>query len=47
MGDRSPDEMFKKKGLQPPKPKLIAGGNPVKNKSPELHTQIIHALGMK
>jgi hypothetical protein len=47
MGDRSPDEMFKKKGLQPPKPKLIAGGNPVKNKLPELHTQIIHALGMK
>ena len=47
MGDRSPDEMFKKKGLPPPKPKLISGGNPSKAKPLELHTQIVQALGMK
>jgi len=47
MGDRSPDEVFKKKGLQPPKPKLIAGGNPSKLKPLELHTQITQALGYK
>jgi hypothetical protein len=45
MGDRSPDEMFKKKGLALPKPKLIAGGNP--KKPLELHTQITQALGYK
>lgn len=47
MGDRSPDEVFKKKSLQPPKPKLIAGGNPSKIKALELHTQITQALGYK
>jgi hypothetical protein len=45
MGDRSPDEMFIKKGLALPKPRLIAGGNP--SKPLELHTQITQALGYK
>jgi hypothetical protein len=47
MGDRSPDEMFRKKGLALPKPRLIEGGNPSKVKPLELHTQITQALGYK
>jgi hypothetical protein len=38
MGDRSPDEIFTKKGLPAPIPRLIEGGNP--RKPLELHSQI-------
>lgn len=47
MGDRSPGEMFIKRGLPPPRARLIEGGNPSKTKPLELHSQIVQVLGMK
>jgi hypothetical protein len=48
MGDRSPDEMYRKKGIKPPKPVLIEGGNPTKSSGfQSLESQIIDALGWK
>jgi Domain of unknown function (DUF6475) len=48
MGDRSPDEMFRKKGISPQKPILISGGNPTKSSGfQSLESQIVDALGWK
>jgi hypothetical protein len=47
MGDRSPNELYLRQGMQPPTPKLIAGGNPSKTKALELQTKITQALGYK
>lgn len=48
MGDRSPDEMYRKKGINPPKPILIDGGNPTKSSGfQSLESQIVGALGWK
>ena len=47
MGDRSPNELYLRQGMQPPSPKLIAGGNPSKTKALELQTKITEALGYK
>jgi len=46
MGDRSPDEMYKKKGLPAPKPFLVEGGNPTKSSGfQSLEKSIVDALG--
>lgn len=45
IGDRSPDEMYLKKGLKPPKAVLIPNGNPSKFKGESLQNQIVDALG--
>lgn len=48
MGDRSPDEMYRKKGLNPPKPILIEGGNPTKASGfKSIESSIVDALGWK
>lgn len=48
MGDRSPDEMYRKKGLKTPKPFLIEGGNPTKSSGfQSLESAIVGALGWK
>jgi hypothetical protein len=47
MGDRSPDEMYRKRGLQPPKPILIAGANPKAKVGLSLEHEIVAALGWK
>lgn len=48
MGDRSPDEMYRKKGINPPKPVLISGGNPTKSSGfQSLESKIVNALGLK
>lgn len=46
MGDRSPDEMYRKRGLPAPSPMRIAGGNPSKAATGiSLDKQIVDALG--
>lgn len=46
MGDRSPDDMYRKRGLPPPTALRISGGNPAKAASgPSLERQIVDALG--
>jgi hypothetical protein len=46
MGDRSPDDMYRKRGLPAPTALRIAGGNPAKATSgPSLERQIVDALG--
>lgn len=46
MGDRSPDEMYSKRGLPAPKPIMIAGGNPSKiTRGISLERQVVDALG--
>jgi hypothetical protein len=46
MGDRSPDDLYRKRGLPPPTALKIAGGNPAKATSgPSLEHQIVDALG--
>lgn len=48
MGDRSPDEMYHKKGINPPKPILIEGGNPTKASGfKSIESSIVDALGWK
>lgn len=47
MGDRSPNEVYRRAGMQAPTPRLIEGGNPSKTKPLELQTQISKALGYK
>jgi hypothetical protein len=48
MGDRSPDEMYRKRGLPPPTAIRIEGGNPLKiANTPSLQTEIAKALGYK
>jgi hypothetical protein len=48
MGDRSPDDMYLKKGIKPPKPVLIAGGNPTKvGGFKSIESQIMAALEVK
>lgn len=48
MGDRSPDEMYRKRGLPAPAPMRIAGGNLSKaTGQPSLPNMIVDALGWK
>ncbi len=48
MGDRSPDDMYVKKGIKPPKPVLIEGGNPTKASGfKSIESQAMAALTMK
>jgi len=48
MGDRSADDMYRKRGLPPPTALRIAGGNPAKAPSgPSLEGQIVDALGWR
>jgi hypothetical protein len=47
MGDRSPDETYRRAGMQAPTPRLIEGGNPSKTKPLELQTKISNVLGYK
>jgi hypothetical protein len=48
MGDRSPDDMYTKKGIKPPKPILIEGGNPTKASGfKSIESSIVDALGWK
>lgn len=45
MGDRSPDDAYVKKGLKPPEPRLIGGGNPTKASGfKSIESQIMKAL---
>lgn len=46
MGDRSPNEMYAKRGLPEPKPALIAGSNPSKVNQLSIENRVAHALGM-
>jgi hypothetical protein len=45
LGDRSPNEMYLKKGLKPPMAVLIANANPSKFVGESLSNQIVDALG--
>lgn len=46
MGDRSPDDMYIKKGIKPPKPVLIEGGNPTKASGfKSIEKSIVGAIG--
>jgi hypothetical protein len=48
MGDRSPDEMYRKRGLPLPMPVMIQGGNPSKiAQTPSLQSEIAKALEYK
>jgi hypothetical protein len=47
MGDRSPNEMYSKRGLPLPKPALIEGANPAKVQQFNLEREIVQALEMK
>ena len=47
MGDRSPDEMYRKKGLNPPEPAKIPGANPKSQIGISLEYEIAKALGYK
>lgn len=48
VGDRSPDETYRKRGIKPPEPVLIAGGNPTKASGfKSLESHILGALEMK
>lgn len=48
MGDRSPDDMYCKAGLNPPKPMLIEGGNPTKVTGfHAIESRIVSALRLK
>jgi hypothetical protein len=48
MGDRSPDDMYVKKGIKPPNPVLIEGGNPTKASGfKSIESSIVDALGWK
>lgn len=45
MGDRSPDDAYVKKGLKPPEPRFIGGGNPTKASGfKSIESQIMKAL---
>lgn len=46
-GDRSPDEMYRKRGLKPPEPVKIPGANPKAQIGLNLQNEIVKALGMK
>lgn len=48
IGDRSPDEMYKKRGLPLPKPIVVPGGNPIKaNGFKAIEASIVEAIGFK
>lgn len=47
IGDRSPDEMYAKRGLQAPKPVLISGANPKSKIGFSLEHEIVAALGVR
>jgi hypothetical protein len=47
IGDRSPNEMYAKRGLQAPKPVLIAGANPKAKLGFSLEHEIVAALGVR
>jgi hypothetical protein len=46
-GDRSPDEMYRKRGLKPPEPVKISGANPKAQIGLNLQSEIAKALGYK
>lgn len=46
-GDRSPDEMYLKRGLKPPEPVKISGANPKAQIGLNLQNEIAKALGYK
>lgn len=46
-GDRSPDEMYRKRGLKPPEPVNIPGANPKAQIGLNLQNEIVKALGYK
>lgn len=47
MGDRSPNEMYVRRGLPEPKPTVIGGASPSKVHKFNLESEIAQALGMK
>ena len=46
-GDRSPDEMYRKRGLKPPEPVKISGASPKAQVGINLQNEIAKALGCK